>query len=63
MQLDNIARVLHFQRKKDMKLLYSTLQTKDLYGYVIKSMDDYIYFQKIPLFLQEVNTKWYLSHK
>ncbi len=46
-----------------MKWLHSTLQTRDLYGYAIKSMDDNIYFLKIPLFLQEVNTRCNFSNK
>jgi hypothetical protein len=46
-----------------MKWLLATLQTKDLYGYVIKNMDDYISFQRIFLFFQKVNTKWNLSIK
>jgi hypothetical protein len=36
-------------------IIHLTLQTKDLYGYTIKNMDDSISFQKIPLFFLEVN--------
>jgi hypothetical protein len=46
-----------------MKWLHSILQTKDMYGYVIKSMDEYISFQRIFLFFQKVNIKWNLFSK
>jgi hypothetical protein len=36
-------------------IIHLTLQTKDLYGYVVKSMDNYISFQRIPFFFLEVN--------
>jgi len=35
--------------------IHLTLQTKDLYGYVVKSIDDYISFQRIPFFFLKVN--------
>jgi hypothetical protein len=35
--------------------IHLILQTKDLYGYVVKSMDDYISFQRILFFFLKVN--------
>jgi hypothetical protein len=39
------------------------LQTKNLYGYAIKSMDDYLPFQKKIAFFYKVNTKWNILNK
>ncbi len=38
-----------------MQWLLTILQTRNLYGYAIKSMDDYLLFQKKIVFFQEVN--------
>jgi hypothetical protein len=43
--------------------MITILQTRDTYVYAIKSMDDYISFQKIPFFFQKVNTRWNLFNK
>ncbi len=50
MQQEQQCQVLHIQRREDTWRLQITLQTKDLYGYVIKGMDDYqefVFFQKV----------------
>jgi hypothetical protein len=38
-----------------MRSLHTILQTKNLYGYAIKGMDDYLLFQKEFFFFQKVN--------
>jgi hypothetical protein len=43
--------------------LHIILQTKNLYGYVIKGMDDYLPFQKVSIFFQKVYTKWNIFNK
>jgi hypothetical protein len=39
------------------------MQTKDLYGYAIKCMDEYLPFQKVFVFFQKVYTKWNIHNK
>ncbi len=43
--------------------LHTTLQTKNLYGYAIKGMDDYFHFQKVFVFFQKVYTKRNIFNK
>ncbi len=39
------------------------MQTKNLYGYAIKGMDDYHPFQRVFVFFQKVYTKWNIFNK
>ncbi len=49
--------------KEDTWRLYIILQTRNLYGYAIKGMDDYLHFQRFSIFFQKVYTKWNILNK
>ncbi len=36
---------------------------QELYGYVIKGMDDYFPFQRVSIFFQKVYAKWNIPNK
>jgi hypothetical protein len=43
--------------------LHTILQTRNLYGYVIKNMDDYIPFQGFFVIFQKVYAWWNILNK